>query len=143
VPAAAPTTTTEAKSTAAAEAAGSTAAANSGTNGGATTITDARLCRELSTSGAWTCLPVEQPVAPGRLFFLTRLDVPSTTEVSHRWYHGEEVIRSVTLRIPAAGRPGYRSYSRLTIDPGRSGPWRVELRAADGAVLAVERFTVQ
>ena len=137
------TTTSAAKSSAAAEAAGSTAAATSGANGGATTITDARLCRELSTSGAWTCVPVEQPVAPGRLFFLTRLDVPATTEVSHRWYRGEEVVRSVSLRIPAAGRPGYRSYSRLTIDPGRSGPWRVELRSADGAVLAVERFTVQ
>jgi hypothetical protein len=137
------TTPPEAETAAATEAAEATAVGSPGTDAGGTTITDARLCRDLSTAGAWTCVPVEQPVAPGRLFFLTRLDVSATTEVVHRWYHGDEVIRSVTLRVPPAGRPGYRTYSRQTIDPARTGPWRVELRSADGAVLAEERFTVQ
>jgi hypothetical protein len=114
-----------------------------GVERGGITLTDVRLCRELSTAGAWTCVPVAEPLAPGRVFFLTRLDVPAAVEVVHRWYHGEEVIRSVSLRVPPAGRPGYRTYSRLTIDPARTGPWRVELRSADGAVLAENRFTVQ
>ena len=88
-------------------------------------------------------MPVERPVTPGRLSFLTRLDVPATTQVVHQWYFGDEVVQSVRLRIQAAGRPGYRTYSRQTIDAARSGAWRVELRSADGRVLAEERFTVQ
>jgi hypothetical protein len=110
---------------------------------GGISVTDARLCRDLSTRGAWVCQPAEPPVAPGRLYFLTRLDVPTTMEVVHRWYHGDEVVQTVNLRVPAAGQPGYRTYSRQTVDAGRTGAWRVELRSADGAVLAEERFTVQ
>ncbi len=54
------------------------------------------------------------------------------------------MIQSVQLRIQAAGRPGYRTYSRQTIDARRKGQWRVELRSPDdGAVLAAERFSVQ
>lgn len=106
-------------------------------------VTDARLCRDLSTAGAWTCVPVEQPASPGRLYFLTRLDVPATIQVVHQWYCGDQLIQSVSLRIQAAGRPGYRTFSRQTVDAARTGPWRVELRSADGRVLAEERFVVQ
>ena len=50
----------------------------------------------------------------------------------------------MTLRVPAAGRPGYRTYSRQTIGAGRTGQWRVELRSPDdGTLLAAERFSVQ
>ena len=117
-------------------------ATSRGADGGIT-VTDARLCRDLSTRGAWVCQPAEPPVAPGRLYFLTRLDVPTAMEVVHRWYHGDEVVQTVNLRIQAAGQPGYRTYSRQTVDAGRTGAWRVELRSAEGAVLAEERFTVQ
>ena len=80
----------------------------------------------------------------GRLYFLTRLDVPRAMQIEHRWYHGDQVVQSVRLRVQAAGRPGYRTYSRQTIDAGRTGQWRVELRSPDnGAVLAAERFSVQ
>jgi hypothetical protein len=115
---------------------------SSGADGGIT-VTDARLCRDLSTRGAWVCQPAEPPLAPGRLYFLTRLDVPKTMEVVHRWYHGDEVVQTVNLRVEAAGQPGYRTFSRQTVDTGRTGAWRVELRSASGAVLAEERFTVQ
>ena len=64
-------------------------------------------------------------------------------EVVHRWYHGDEVVQTVNLRVEAAGQPGYRTFSRQTVDTGRTGAWRVELRSASGAVLAEERFTVQ
>jgi hypothetical protein len=106
-------------------------------------VTDARLCRDLSTRGAWVCQPAEPPVAPGRVYFLTRLDVPTTMEVVHRWYYRDEVVQTVNLRIQAIGQPGYRTYSRQTVDASRTGAWRVELRSAEGAVLAEERFTVQ
>lgn len=119
------------------------APAEASTGPGGVTLTDARLCRDLSTAGAWTCVPVEQPIAPGRLYFLTRLDVPAATQVVHQWYFGDEIVQSVSLRIQAAGRPGYRTYSRQTIDAARTGAWRVEVRSADGTMLAEERFTVQ
>lgn len=119
------------------------APADAGSDPGGVAVTDARLCRDLSTAGAWTCVPVDQPVAPGRLFFLTRVDVPTTMQVVHQWSYGDEVVQSVSLRIQAAGRPGYRTYSRQTIDAARAGAWRVELRSTDGRVLAEERFTVQ
>ncbi|MGD9903086.1 MAG: DUF2914 domain-containing protein [Vicinamibacterales bacterium] len=107
------------------------------------TVTDARLCAELSTAGAWTCVAPDLPFAGGRLHFLTRLDVPSTTQIEHRWLYGGEIVQVVRLRVQASGRPGYRTYSRQTIDPARSGDWRVELRGPDGAVLAEERFVVR
>jgi hypothetical protein len=119
------------------------APAEASSDPGGIAVTDARLCRDLSTAGAWTCVPVDQPVSPGRLFFLTRIEVPATTQVVHQWSYGDEVVQSVSLRIQAAGRPGYRTYSRQTIDAARAGAWRVELRSADGRVLAEERFTVQ
>jgi hypothetical protein len=119
------------------------APAEASSDPGGIAVTDARLCRDLSTAGAWTCVPVDQPVPPGRLFFLTRIEVPATTQVVHQWSYGDEVVQSVSLRIQAAGRPGYRTYSRQTIDAARAGAWRVELRSADGRVLAEERFTVQ
>jgi hypothetical protein len=105
-------------------------------------VTDARLCRQLSTSGGWACTAPEEPVTAGRLYFLTRLDVSQTTEIEHRWYHGNAVIQSVRLRVPAAGRPGYRTYSRQTIPAARTGQWRVELRAPSGAVLQQVQFVV-
>jgi len=110
---------------------------------GGITVTDARLCAQLSTEAGWTCTAPDAPFGGGRLYFLTRVDVPETMQVEHRWLHGGEVIQSVRLRIQAAGRPGYRTYSRQTIDVARSGEWRVELRGPDGAVLAEQRIVVE
>lgn len=107
------------------------------------TVTDARLCAQLSTDAGWTCTAPDVPFGGGRLYFLTRIDVPETMQVEHRWLHGGDVIQSVRLRIQAAGRPGYRTYSRQTIDGARSGEWRAELRGPDGALLAEQRFVVQ
>jgi len=107
------------------------------------TVTDARLCAQLSTEAGWTCTAPDVPFGGGRLYFLTRIDVPETTQVEHRWLHAGDVIQAVRLRIQPAGRPGYRTYSRQTIDPARSGEWRIELRGPDGAVLAEERIVVQ
>lgn len=107
------------------------------------TVTDARLCAQLSTEAGWTCTAPEVPFGGGRLYFLTRVDVSETTQVEHRWLHAGEVIQSVRLRIQPAGRPGYRTYSRQTIDVTRGGEWRVELRGPDGALLAEQRVVVQ
>jgi len=110
---------------------------------GAIAVVDARLCGQLSTAGGWTCTAPDTPFAGGRLYYLTRLTVPQTMQVEHRWLHGDAVVQAVRLRIQAGGRAGYRTYSRQTVDAARTGDWRVELRGPDGALLAEARFVVQ
>jgi hypothetical protein len=81
-------------------------------------------------------------MAPGVVFFYTRVTCPADTTIEHRWYLNDRLHTSVTLRVRASNGSGYRTYSRTTISPERSGDWRVELRAADGTVLHEERFSV-
>ncbi len=80
------------------------------------------------------------PMAPGLLYFYTRLRSPVATTVEHRWYYEEQLIEAVPLDIGANPGPGYRTNSRHTIGADRAGNWRVELRSQDGAVLHEERF---
>ncbi len=61
------------------------AARDASANPAAITVTDARICRQLSTAGGWSCTPPEQPIAAGRLYFLTRLEVPRAMQIEHRW----------------------------------------------------------
>ena len=99
------------------------------------------MCRNLVTSGNWRCTPLPSPVAAGPLVFYTRIKSDRNTKVQHRWYRGNELRRSVTLGIMANPGSGYRTFSRFTVSG--AGEWRVELRAADGALLRNERFTVR
>lgn len=109
--------------------------------GGAAILT-ASLCRDLTTSGAWQCTPAEAQSPPGRFYFFTRIGAPQTATFTHRWYFGDALVQSVSLRVQP-NPSGYRTYSRQTVEARRAGAWRVELVAPDGAVLAEERFTVQ
>jgi len=106
-------------------------------------VKDARLCRDLTTSGGWTCTAPGDPVAPGRMFFLTRLDVPRVTRVTHAWLHDGRAVQTVSLTIRPSAGAGFRTYSRQTVDASRTGAWQVELRSAEGEVLATQRFVVQ
>jgi hypothetical protein len=107
------------------------------------TVVLARMCRELTPSGAWRCVPPDEPAQPGRLYFFTRVATPRPAQIVHRWYYDDELVQAVALRIAASSREGFRTYSRQTIEAARRGAWRVELLAEDGRVLAEERFTVQ
>ena len=106
-------------------------------------VLDARLCRQLTPSGAWTCVPPENPPAFGRYYYLTRLAAPATLEVEHRWYRGDRLVQSVPLTIRASSGSGFRTYSRQTVPEAQPGEWRVEVRSQQGTVLAEERFTVR
>jgi hypothetical protein len=106
-------------------------------------ILDARLCRQLTPSGGWTCVPPESPPTAGRYYYLTRVAAPGAAQVEHRWYRGDRVVQAVPLAIRGGGPAGYRTYSRQTVLDTQPGEWRVEVRSAAGAVLAEERFTVQ
>jgi DUF2914 family protein/tetratricopeptide repeat protein len=105
-------------------------------------ILAAELCRTLQTGNSWRCAPATGTLRPGVVFFYTRLLAHTDTTVQHRWYRGSQLHQSVTLRVHANSRVGYRTYSQMTVSPARAGDWRVELRAADGAVLHEEHFTV-
>ena len=113
------------------------------------TVADARICRDLSTSGSrgrpggWQCDRPSLPLDPGSLFFYTRVRSASDTTVEHRWYRGDSLQKVVDLRIRASPTEGYRTYSRNTVDQQSSGDWRVELRTKDGIVLHEERFVVR
>jgi len=106
------------------------------------TVVDARVCRSLTTSGAWQCDQVTGEAAPGPLYFFTRVAATRDTTIQHRWYLGDRLHQNVMLSIQA-NAAGYRTYSRTTIGPERAGNWRVELRTADGRVLSEQRFTVR
>jgi hypothetical protein len=110
---------------------------------GSVSILTAQLCRELATSGPWTCTPASPPLSPGRLYYFTRVEVPQATAIEHRWYHGDALVQSVTLQVRPNSGAGFRTFSRQTVDTRRAGDWRVEVRAPGGAVLAQERFAVQ
>ena len=109
---------------------------------GAPSVISVQLCANLGTGGAgeWRCEAARSPVAPGRLYFYTRLKSERETKVQHRWYQGERLRQSVELTVHANTGTGYRTYSRNTV---ASGEWRVELRTRDGALLREERFTVK
>jgi len=106
------------------------------------TVVDARLCRTLTTSGAWECDPVKGEVGPGPIYFFTRIAAARDTTVQHRWYFRDQLHQNVMLTIQP-NSAGYRTYSRTTIAPERAGEWRVELRTEDGRVLNEQRFTVR
>jgi Protein of unknown function (DUF2914)/Tetratricopeptide repeat len=106
------------------------------------TVVDARVCRSLTTSGAWECDPVNGESGPGPVYFFTRVAATRETTVQHRWYIGDRLHQNVMLSIQPNGA-GYRTYSRTTISPERAGEWRVELRTEDGRVLNEQRFTVR
>lgn len=108
---------------------------------GVPAIVEAQLCGRLSRGATWRCDPVNSPADPGRLFFYTRLKTASGTTVHHRWYRGERLIQAVELKIQPNAQ-GYRTYSQNTVN-AQSGDWRVELAAANGAVLREVRFVVK
>src|SRR4051794_35584331 len=100
----------------------------------------AQLCRTLSTSGAWKCVPAGDSVAPGPIVLYTRVKSPHATVVVHRWYRGDVLRRSVRLPTDASSQEGYRTFSRQTVD---RGDWRVEVRSAAGDLLYEQHLAVR
>ena len=100
------------------------------------------LCKTFSTTDErWTCDPVDDPAARGRIVLYTRVKSPRNTAVVHRWYQGRELRQSVKLDTRASVSEGYRTYSQLTVNS--PGKWRVEVRTADGDLLVKKSFAVR
>ncbi|HEY1308599.1 MAG TPA: DUF2914 domain-containing protein [Vicinamibacterales bacterium] len=109
------------------------------------TVLKAQLCSALERRGSpdWRCTSASDDLHPGTLFFYTRLLTTTNTTVQHRWYFNGEVHQVMRLRVAPNPRGGYRTFSSNRIIRERAGDWRVELRAADGALLQEERFVVR
>ena len=107
----------------------------------AMTLATAEVCQTFSTSGtAWRCDPAADSVSPGSMVLYTRVRSPTDASVVHRWYRGDVLKKSATLRVGANATEGYRTYSRQTVD---RADWRVEVRTAEGVVLYERRFVVK
>jgi hypothetical protein len=104
-------------------------------------VVTAQLCTALSTAASWHCAGAGQTVAPGTLYFYTRLKSPTATTVQHRWYRDDRLRQSVELSVSPNTKDGYRTYSKTTVSG--AGQWRVELRSRDGVVLQEQRFSVR
>jgi hypothetical protein len=102
-------------------------------------VVRSQLCATLDD---WMCDPSDRPVPRGELFFYTQVKSTIAMAVQHRWYQGDRLDHTVNFRIQPSD-VGYRTYSRMTMDEGSAGAWRVELRTADGVLLREERFSVQ
>jgi hypothetical protein len=82
------------------------------------------------------------PPDVGQLWLWTKVTgAPEGAEtvIHHVWFHGDEQVGDVELRV--GGSP-WRTYSRKTIPAEWTGPWHVEVRDASGAVLTRIDFTV-
>jgi hypothetical protein len=109
------------------------------------TVLKAQLCNTLDKRGSpdWQCTSVAGDQRPGMFFFYTRLLTREPTRVEHRWYFAGRLHQVMRLRVPASGRTGYRTFSSNRVIKERAGDWRVELRAADGAILDQASFLVR
>jgi hypothetical protein len=110
---------------------------------GAVSVSEAAICRELTTGSRWRCAPAVSPVEPSTLFFYTRVKSATDRVVEHRWYRGDRLMKSIDRAVRASPRDGYRTYSRATVDAKGGGDWRVEVKTKDGTLIHEERFTVR
>ena len=108
------------------------------------TVLKAQLCTALERIGSpdWQCTSPGSDLRSGRYTFYTRLQTSSATTVEHRWYFNGRVHQTMRLRVSANPGSGYRTFSTTTVSPERAGDWKVELRTADGTVVAQESFSV-
>jgi len=74
-----------------------------------------------------------------KVVFLTRVVGGADGDrIRHVWLHEKEEVVSIGLTL---GGPHWRTFSRKTLPPGRTGAWAVEARDSEDRVLARAEFT--
>lgn len=108
------------------------------------TVMTAAVCGDFERRGSpdWACTPVAGETGPRLLTFYSRVGAKTATTIEHRWYYEGRLQQTMRLAVPAQGG-GYRTFSRKTVSPGRTGEWKVELRTPEGEILKEERFVVR
>ncbi len=77
----------------------------------------------------------------GKVYCWTRLTgADAEVQVQHVWYHGDNEMARVNLKIAASN---WRTWSSKNITPDRAGAWHVDIVGPDGNVLDSVSFTVR
>lgn len=77
----------------------------------------------------------------GKLYAFTRVvGAEGEAMIKHRWFRGDQLMTEVRLRVQSAN---WRTYSSKVILPEWTGPWKVEVTDAEGAVIDTLEFTIQ
>jgi hypothetical protein len=79
------------------------------------------------------------PASVGRLMCFSEVR-DGAGKVVHVWIRDGKEVFSIELR---ARGPRWRTWSEKQILPEWTGPWRVEVRSVEGAVLAQAEFTIE
>jgi len=72
--------------------------------------------------------------------FLEARDIAEDTTVSFVWFHGDDEVARVPVRLGQSSR--WRTYSSKKLG-GRIGDWRVEVQDAQNTVLGAVDFSVE
>lgn len=76
----------------------------------------------------------------GRISCYTSFDkISAVTEVDHKWFRRDELVTTKRLTIKP---PSWATYSSIQLRQADKGPWRVEVRQDNGALLETIRFSV-
>ncbi len=80
------------------------------------------------------------PVAQGTVMCFTAFDlVPHEIELYHIWIQRDELVYRKRLILKP---PRWASVSSIKLREADKGPWRVEVRDADGRLYAILRFSI-
>ncbi len=72
--------------------------------------------------------------------FLEARDIAEDTTISFVWFHGDDEVARVPVRLVQSSR--WRTYSSKKLG-GRIGAWRVEVQDAQNIVIGTADFSVE
>ncbi len=79
--------------------------------------------------------------AVGKLYAFTRIvGAPDETQVSHRWYYGDQLMAEVSLPVRGTN---WRTWSTKSVMPEWVGNWRVDVVSEGGDILDSLNFSIQ
>ena len=104
----------------------------------ALTVVDAKLGTAIADKEV-TGVAESFPATVGKLYFWTKVTGGAGSEITHVWFRGDQKVSEVKLPLKFAS---VRTWSAKTIAPEAAGDWRVDVVAADGAVLKSVSFKV-
>ncbi len=90
-----------------------------------------------------------QPVEPGdkfpadvgRLYCFTKIaGAEKETEIKHLWYHGDNLLATVTLPVKSSS---WRTWSSKAIEKTRKGKWKVEIKDAEDKLITTLYFIIE
>lgn len=79
------------------------------------------------------------PATVGKLYCFSEIK-GGADKVIHVWIHGDKELAK--MELPVRGER-WRTWSVKSIAPKLTGAWKVEVRGADGTVLATASFEIQ